>query len=268
MSGEVVCKIEPEEQELDKKQMELTALEAELARRERDLATLKTELMLFQDQYLNALGDLYSRLDDLQARIAERRGNPHPQAKQFRQDGTSTGTRKKNQSNETNSAKAGTAGVKRPHHFRPTKQLKKLYREVAKQIHPDLAVTEKERIRYQKLMAEANQAYREGDELKLQALLIQNGQPQEPSRAEEHQIRLERLERRIGLIRERLGAIDAEIAALKRSTLYEMRLRVEEAERNGIDLLAEMAGYLRRQIARARVELATWDDHHGESISA
>ncbi|HEX7714976.1 MAG TPA: molecular chaperone DnaJ [Bacillota bacterium] len=268
MGGEVVCKIKPEEWELNRKQLELTALETELAQRELDLTTLKTELQLFQDRYLKALGDLYSRLDDLQARIAQRKGSFHPRDKHIPKEETQTGPKVENTSKDTDTTKTEKTGAKRSHHFRPTEQLKKLYREVAKRIHPDLAGSEKERTRYQKLMAEANRAYREGDELQLQALLSQSGQPLESPREDEYQIRLGRIERRIGLIRERLKAIDAEIATLECSTLYEMRFKVEEAEKKGIDLLAEMASYLRRQIARARVELAAWNENCGEGLSA
>lgn len=268
MGGEVVCKSKPEEREFNRKQLELTALEIELAQRELELTTLKTELLLFQDRYLKALGDLYARLDDLQAQIAQQKRRLHPWEQHVPEEEARTGPKAENPSKDTDTAWAGKDGLKRPHRFRPTGQLKKLYREVAKRIHPDLAGSEKERIRYQKLMAEANRAYREGDELGLQALLNQSGQPLESTGEEEYRIRLKKIERRIALIRERLQAIDVELAALKHSTLYKMRLKVEEAERNGIDLLAEMANYLRRQLARARVELAAWNENCGEGLSA
>ena len=51
------------------------------------------------------------------------------------------------------------------------KSLKKLYREIAKRIHPDLATDEKDRARRHKLMAEANRAYEDGDEARIVQLL-------------------------------------------------------------------------------------------------
>ena len=48
---------------------------------------------------------------------------------------------------------------------------KKLYREIARQIHPDLSTNEVDRGRRTRLMAEANRAYTDGDEVKLRAVL-------------------------------------------------------------------------------------------------
>ena len=48
--------------------------------------------------------------------------------------------------------------------FKPSQNLKQLYRDVAKLIHPDLATDEKERLRRQELMAQVNQAYENGDD--------------------------------------------------------------------------------------------------------
>ena len=62
-------------------------------------------------------------------------------------------------------------GRKTEKEFKSSESLKKLYREVAKAIHPDLTTDEKERVRREKLMAEANLAYGEGNEAKLQSIL-------------------------------------------------------------------------------------------------
>jgi DnaJ-domain-containing protein 1 len=53
------------------------------------------------------------------------------------------------------------AYLKSSQDFRPSDSLKKLYREVAKQVHPDLATDEADRARQRELMAAANQAYTE-----------------------------------------------------------------------------------------------------------
>ena len=46
--------------------------------------------------------------------------------------------------------------------------MKRLYREVAKRIHPDLTSDRADRAKRQQLMAEANEAYERGDEARLQ----------------------------------------------------------------------------------------------------
>jgi DnaJ-class molecular chaperone len=55
--------------------------------------------------------------------------------------------------------------------FKPSDDLKRLYREIAKRIHPDLATDDAERAKRNQLMAEVNRAYADGDEARLRAIL-------------------------------------------------------------------------------------------------
>lgn len=157
----------PEERELEKKQDEFAALESKLAQRELDLATLQAELRAFERRYLSIVGVKYAELDEIEAQIAEilaRRTprDPHAQerAKQARAQA------------EESAQTAGTAREStEKREFKPPENLKKLYREVAKRIRPDLATDDKERARRTQLMAEANRAYEDGDETRMQAIL-------------------------------------------------------------------------------------------------
>jgi len=73
MNIEIARRISPEEEELARKREELALLQTELAERELFLTNLRAELSAFEGQYLRQVGALYAELDELNAKIAERR---------------------------------------------------------------------------------------------------------------------------------------------------------------------------------------------------
>ena len=146
----------PEERELENKKAELASLEAELVQRELDFATLRTELRSVESRYLGTVGLLYAELDQIEAQIAEAEARRRPSDVGAQDHATRARTQA-----EESAQTARTAGESKS---KPTESLKKLFREVAKRIHPDLATNDDDRARRQKLMAEANRAYEEGDE--------------------------------------------------------------------------------------------------------
>ncbi|MEH1924574.1 hypothetical protein [Nostoc sp.] len=129
MADDLVRRLTPEEEELQKKQAELSSLESELAQNELDLATLHAELSTLERKYQQIIGVRYAELDRIEAQIIEY-----------------------------------MAYLESSKNFQPSDNLKQLYRKVAKCIHPDLSTDETEKLHRQKLMAEANKAYEEGDE--------------------------------------------------------------------------------------------------------
>ena len=70
------------------------------------------------------------------------------------------------------------AGGDEPAPFRPSSDVKRLFRQIAQKIHPDRAMDEVDRAWRTRLMSEANRAYRAGDEVGLHevAMLWQEGQ--------------------------------------------------------------------------------------------
>jgi DnaJ-domain-containing protein 1 len=217
MNSHLTRKLTPEEQELDKKLAELYALEANLAERELDLATVQAELNSFEGEYLRVIGSRYTELDRIEAQISEY-----------------------------------MAYLDSCKNFKPSESLKKLYREVAKRIHPDLATNEEERQRRQHLMAEANQAYEDGDEERLRAILHGWESSHESVQGGGVAADLIRTIRKIFQSQERLKAIQDEIEALQETDLYQIKIKVMMAQKAGRDLLAEMASHLDKQIAAAK----------------
>ena len=61
--------------------------------------------------------------------------------------------------------------------------------------------------------------------------------------------------RRVSQARGRLAEIEAEMHELVRSDLYQLKSRVEEAEKNGRDVFVEMTEKVEEQIALAKERL-------------
>ncbi len=251
MSTDITLMQTPEEAELKHKLAELAALETELAQRELDLATLQAELHFFETRYLHIVGVRYAELDEIKAQIAEAQASLNPTDETIRK----RAERARAQAQESAQTTAAAQQPSLPGDFKPSENLKKLYREVAKRIHPDLATHEKERARRQELMAEANRAYEAGDEARLQAILREWESSAESIKGEGIGAELVRVIRKIAQVKERLRAIDSEIEALKNSDLYRLREKVEKAAQEGRDLLADMATRLDVEIADARQRL-------------
>jgi hypothetical protein len=252
MGDGIMYKKSPEEQELDKKLAELATLEATLAERELILATLQAKLNIFEREYLQVIGIRYAKLDELEAEIAKYLAFQNPQdstARKYAQVAWTKAQNSKRAIRETaiNSQSTGN--------FQPLGSLKKLYREVAKRIHPDLATDEVDRLRRQKLMAEANLAYENGDETQLRLILSKWEHGPESINGEGIAAELIRVIRKIAQIQERLNAIESEIEALKESAIYLLREKVIFAQMRGRNLLAEMAALINQQIATAKMGL-------------
>ena len=240
----------PEDRELSRKLYELSELETELAQRELDLATLQAELHTFEAKYIRIVGIRYTELDEIEAQIAEAEARLKPKDNKIQEEAA--------QARDQAQASAQAAGIAqepREEKFSPSESLKKLYREVAKCIHPDLATDEKERTRRQQLMADANRAYEEGDEAKLRAILAEWESSPESVEGEGTAAELVRVIRKIDQVEKRLRVIETEITQLEESDLYQLKTKVEAAENEGRDLLAEMASRVEEEITSASERL-------------
>jgi hypothetical protein len=249
MSTDIIRNQTPEERELEKKQAELAMLEAELIQLELDLVTLRAELTAFESRYLMTVGVLYAELDEIEAQIAEAQAGRRPKDSKVQEQAG----RARAQAQE--SAKVASAVVEpKP---QPTESLKKLFREVAKRIHPDLAANDVDRLRRQKLMAEANVAYENGDEARLRSILADWESGPEAIEGEGVGTELIRVIRKIAQIQRRLAEIEAKDQQLRASDLYQLKAKVDQAELRGRNQLKEMASQVAHQITDAKRRLAT-----------
>ena len=241
----------PEERELARKRAELSPLEAILAQRELDLATLKAELQKFELRYLQIVGTLYAELDEINAQIAEAEAAHSPEDKKAQKRAAEA----RDQADESAHTTESVKGSKPQEKFKPSDSMKKLYRELAHLLHPDLVLDENEKAKRHELMAKANKAYEDGDEILLAQMLYERQSSPDAVIGDGVGVELIRIIRRIAQAEERLREIDKKFALHEESDLFELKSKVEEAERDKRDLLAEMAAQMKGQIGECRKRL-------------
>src|SRR5262249_42498915 len=150
---------------------------------------------------------------------------------------------------------AAESAIREVSRFSPSSSLKNLYREVARRIHRDLAVDDADRAKRQKLMAEANHAYENGDEAKLRAILEEYESSPEAVLGQGTGVDLVRTIRKIAQVKNRLVQIQKEMEQIRASDLFELKKKVDEGTKDGRDILKEMASAIQSQIAKRQAEL-------------
>jgi len=247
MNSEIVRHLSPEEKELARKRQELAILQAELTDRELVLANLRAELAAFEGHYLRKIGVLYAELDDWKAKIAELGAEADGS-----EGAKSAAAEARGQAEESYAAAHGEAA--KAADFSPSPELKKLFREAVKEIHPDIATDELDRAVRNHLMAEANLAYGRGDANALRRILEEYKNSPESVKGKDVGADLVRVLRQIDRIVKRLAQIEAEAAELASSEIALLMAKVETATARGGNMLAEMKLDVKRRIDLARIE--------------
>lgn len=225
-----------------RQEQELDALTEELAAAEEALRAVALELGLFRARYLRRLSPLYAQLDRVEAEIAQliaARGNgaaktrAHEAAARARESARSAAEQEPDD--------------ERP---RPSEDLRALYREAAKFVHPDLANDAPDRERRTLLMSRLNAAYVDGDAEAIREIL-RTGRASAGPRGGA----VESLLRRVRDVRRRLNEVGAERRRLESDPIWELREKVHDAEHVGEDLLSEIEADLMAKIAEAEARL-------------
>ncbi len=224
----------------------LAALEARLGIREAELEALKIDLQHLQTRYLSDIGALYSELATIDADVeaAEIRAGLRP-APDEADDAASDGA---SEVAEDDVSCGGQSA--------PSDMLKRVFRDLARTIHPDLAQDDAARFRRHSLMAEANRAYAERDHDRLLLILRKWELSPEAVTGDDPESARLRVTRKTVQIEERLVAIDAEFIELRNSAIARLKHKIDDTRRQGWDLFAEMVLQARADIARARARLA------------
>jgi len=228
----------PHDSDLDALRSRLAEVEAALAAQRTEIDRVETSLAAFRIRYRRDVGRLHDRLDELECAIAEaelgeiskRLGNTEPSP-----------------------APSARAADSQPRYT--SDAVRRLFRDVAKTIHPDLAQDEETRDRRHALMIEANRAYALGDEEELRRILdAWSRSPEAVDGSDPEAMRL-RLVRRIDEIEQRLDAGIRELADLSDTPLGKLKAMVDAEAARGKDLVYETIGRLKRDIMIAQNRL-------------
>jgi hypothetical protein len=247
MSGSIIRRLKPEEEELLRKREELAAIRTILAERELEIVELRRQLAAFEGRYLQQVGVLYAELDEWKARIAELRARLDPS-----EDANATASAAREQARQTYQEAHGK-DAETPE-FTPSHDLKRLFREVAKRIHPDFARDEVDLERRTRLMAEANRAYERGEIEILRRLLDEYEHGADAVEGEGLGTELVRIIRQISAAKARIAAIERDLAALRQSEIALLKNESEESARSDRDLLAELAAAVKERIEEKKIE--------------
>ncbi len=136
------------------------------------------------------------------------------------------------------------------------KQFKRLYRQLARRFHPDLARDQGDRDIRTERMAALNEAYEAGSLIELVALANEPAEDSiartETAGTDTEMVKV--LEKEIARLRRQTLLLQNEIENLHNLPLVQLSLEVKIASRNGRDLLAELAADLKDRIARKSAE--------------
>ncbi|MEU6015445.1 J domain-containing protein [Streptomyces sp. NPDC047515] len=227
--------------------------------------TFRVEVENFSRLHHQKLGPMYARLDELDAQIAEARaartGDPEDlrKAQEARaivmpmpgvdelfhdwidSDGLSPEA----------AAMLTEQPVRPPKRVRPTEEARKLYRELARKAHPDLAQDETERARREEFITRVNAAYGRGDE----ALLMELAQEWAagPVVPETELSESEELYARLNWLTQRKELLTVLAQELEESAIGAMlRMAPDDPDR----LLDEIADQLLGEVSQREAELA------------
>ena len=248
----------PGAEELARRKAQLLVLSHQLLERERGLAGFRGDLHAFETSYRKALGARYARLDELAERLDETATDNGHRPDEPDPDGDGPADRYPGQG--VPGGQNWAWGEREPDREPERRAVvgddaKRLFRQLARLIHPDLAGDAQERERRTNLMVAANDAYEQGDVAALERLLEDWHASPEAVTGSGAVAELERTLRRIAQVEAGMRRIDEELAELDASAMGWLRRRVEKATREGWDLLAHMVRELDRQISEAQLEL-------------
>jgi hypothetical protein len=239
-----------EEAELAGRRRELATVRQALAAREHELERLRDQLFSFEGRYIRQVGVLYRQLEEWEERIAEllvSRESPEDRAEKLhRAQEAAIAAEIDALASEYKLAESQTDAEQEP-----PLDLKALFRELAKRIHPDFASDHHDERHRTRLMAQANEALRREDAAALRRMLNGHDPSIDLSNPAAIKAELARVSKLIRDVERDTAAATAEMEALAHSEMAKLRDSTLAAALHGRDLLAELAARVKGRIGMA-----------------
>lgn len=228
-------------------QDELLAAEAELAQRQQEIRAIERRLRFRLGRSLDRLAELEAQIAQYEREIGQLRlpgayeAGYLPVEEQYRQRWRRT---------SDDDIYAGAE----PLNPADGQQIKRLYRQLARKYHPDLAADKKDQRSRTEKMAALNEAYAAGSLAELIAL-SDAGEEEAGDDAQQTNLELARvLEQELARLQRKIALTNNEMENLHNNPVVQLSLDIKLARRRGRDLLEEMSIDLERRILRATSE--------------
>lgn len=240
----------PEQEELEEKQRIADEQESLFSKYELEYSTLASEIGSFRNRYYLRVGILYARLDLIRADIRELFSKNKPDDATAKQEADDAREQAKKTWGEVNGASEDDETS-----FKPSAELKQIYRQAAMLIHPDRATDEDDRKLRDQLMAEINLAYSKGDADAIAEIIERYRDRLSAVSTDDIGVQLIRLIRCISRTRERIAHLVKAIAELKQSDWAKLKADIDEAEVHGEDPLGNLAEKVHADILEEQKQL-------------
>lgn len=242
-----ISKQTPEEIELQQKEELLQQKQEILTERELALSTLQADLHSFEIEYYMKVGEKYVHLDRLQATLDKILAAKMPHDVNAKKRAAESDKKAQQSANDAEQFKQLKEDDKGKFHATP--ELKSLYRELAKLLHPDLTLDPKEKERRHKLMQQINEAYQAGDLKRLNDIWEAEKNNPENIKGDDIGSVLVRAIRKIAQVEKRILEIDSALDELRKTDLYSLFETVQKEFEKGNDWIEQMSKELESRIA-------------------
>lgn len=226
--------ISPEEKEYTKYLKEFDKLEKEYEMKKEHLIIFKKTIMKFEEKFIRKLAVRYRTIDKLDYQLKEYKKIDKFNKKEFQ--------------SMFKEAEISFESLTFKNSKNENKDIKSIYREIVKEIHPDRSKDMCEEQLLTRLMSDVNEAYKNNDKVKM--IAIYNNWHNDPDYINDENVagKLVRVIRQVYNIKNEIEILEKDARVLRESELFEFKKEVDRYKKMGIDIMNEMARSLDKEI--------------------